>query len=504
MKKIFFTLCTFSALFFIPLASDAAPQCDGNRAPNLQDGDPACYTKSTTSSTTTTWEKTGSQFISTCSWRVACKNCSYPCNNKKGGACKATFYSGSGSGCKHTKWCSNMGSPPQYGYYRDTYGYVTRRTTSTSYKCYYRVVDEWSKCDITTGMQSAVSTSQKSRSGTNCQNYHEATTRPCAVCTPGEDIDVTKMPTKTGICAFGNPQMPKLVGENWEWQCLGNYNDIYDDAACSAPNSADGVCGSDATGEYAWNDTAFSGKLCTPGVPSIGTSDFPDYGQEVAWTCDGIGSGDPTEENACVANRLCPEAICGPSDGVATDTRPNINLCISPSSLENNVTLNSDGRWVWNCDYQYNSCESNVPCSAPSCLANTPFELQRYVYFDSDGEPNNATIRVTCPNVCCEIDGQDLDKDDEQRNFICEGDGSAEVEVVPGGSTYDARCWFQDDPDNPVEYDPSVGTMCVARSCNAQGTCQATPQPANSANACTSTCSSDADCSTGRMIETRP
>lgn len=225
-----------------------------------------------------------------------------------------------------------------------------------------------------------------------------------------------------------------------------------------------------------------------------------------SWSCAGTYGG--TIDQCATVNR----AICGAAgDGVndLTNTKPQTSLLCGTGSVSTEVHLNeTNGMWEWDCvNNNAQDGQKIVHCAAPTCLTNLPIDLQRYVYFDTDGNPNQATINVYCSgaNVCCSIDGQNISIEGEQKNFICTGQ-SGEISVNGGGQLFDARCWFDDGDDEPkVQYnDLPVGTMCTARSCNGQGSCQSTPQIATDITDCTNSCNSDADCSSGRMIETRP
>lgn len=479
----------------IPLSADAAIPCPDNATPNLQVGDLACWTsKSSSESYTCTWDCTGPYY--------ACDNGVQGTSKDVGKNCKPYLNSCTDT-CGNYWGCSN----------RTDGGHGTVKTytrSTTAYTCHYYTVSAWTTC--INGIRTATAVTRHTTSGKNCENLNESTVQTCGVCTPGTNIDVTKMPTTTGVCAFGTPTTPVLAANTWTWQCKGSDDSIADDdAACSVPNNVDGACNSAATMIYAWNATGFNGDLCTSGTPTINrNTSFPEMGREVTWGCSGIFGGNSTAPDACRASRPCPQASCGSAHSSnEAATVPTGNFCADPAALSGSVAFESDGWWHWNCAFSSGSCVDQDACSVPSCLRSVPFELQPYVYFDSDGTPNNAMITgITCPNVCCTINGQDLDSDDPQKNSICNGE-SGKVEVAPG-ATYTAQCWFDDgDGDNDGETfvtfdDLTVQTMCTARSCNNQGTCQATPQAANSSDACTSTCNSDADCSRGRMIETRP
>lgn len=276
-----------------------------------------------------------------------------------------------------------------------------------------------------------------------------------------------------------------------------------------------GACNSLATGAYAWNETPFRAALCANGTTPIPSTLTLDMGQSVSWGCNGLYGGTNTLQGACSANRGCPAISCGSAQNIETNIAPVMGLCGESAQLDTNaeISLGGDGMWRWNCVSAVDggNCPSSAQCQAPSCLAGTPFELQPYVYFKEDGTPNNATMTVTCPGVCCSInDASEVDV------TICNG-APGQIAIAPGTNTYPAACWIDDrdgdgNPDDGLNDDGetvvhrtgTVSTMCTARSCNSQGTCQATPTPANSAELCASSCNSDADCSKGRMIETRP
>ncbi len=221
---------------------------------------------------------------------------------------------------------------------------------------------------------------------------------------------------------------------------------------------------------------------------------------------------DNVPENAhCESDcTLTYEPTCGDWEENNSDDKP-VNgspytLCGTNCTDTTSPYMIANGDWNWICTYDVTKPASprDIDCETESCLSGLPINLQRYVYFDSDGKANNAVISVHCPNVCCEIDGQLIDIGEEQKNFICTGE-EGELKVNNGSNLFDAKCWRKDDENIKVPYDNlPVNTMCTARECNTQGTCQATPQAGDSPDACTSTCNSNADCSRGRIIETRP
>jgi hypothetical protein len=331
----------------------------------------------------------------------------------------------------------------------------------------------------------------------------------CGVCGPANGTNVAQAP-RVGLCASGMPSSLTRQGNTWTWLCKGSDNTTTaEDAHCMANYRVDGVCDSTSTGTYSASETKYRGALCTTGTVT-NVPRFPSYGQTVTWGCMGLGSGTAA---SCSASRACPQAQCGTSSGVSINTMPSTNLCISPSFLTGNVAFDTNGYWQWDCKMTVwgpaTGCNLTTHCQAPSCLVNMPIDLQPYVYFGSDGTPNDAIATVTCPNVCCIINGGN------GAVTVCNGDATpGMIPVFPGSHSYPAECWFDNDHDRTnddigepkVSYNPgrTISTMCTAHSCNSQGTCQATPQAANTADSCLSTCNSDADCTRGRMIETRP
>ena len=87
---------------------------------------------------------------------------------------------------------------------------------------------------------------------------------------------------------------------------------------------------------------------------------------------------------------------------------------------------------------------------------------------------------------------------------------NGQLTVNAGGSLYDATCWYDDennethDSEQIVNFSAAVKTMCTSHTCSAQGTCQKTPKETRDPKNCSSACSSNADCSSGKLIETRP
>ena len=490
MKKKILQFLLLTMFIIIPLSVDAASQCPSNATPTLQATDPAC------------WTSASSGYYETCTWYSAGPGSYWACDGGVQGTSSSVgthcrpYLTALYSTCGDYGGCSNrtdFGAGSTY----------TRWVGSTAYTCYYITVRTWSTCSVATGIRYATAIDQRSTPGTSCQNLNQATTQTCGICGTADNVGTENAPT-TNLCAFGTATTPTLVSNVWTWTCRGSDNTTSaDDSNCSAPRSVDGVCNSTATGIYTIDEIAYRGSLCTSGTPTIAPTPFLTYGETKTWGCNGIGTGISTSATACSATRQRPAASCGSQHGQTTDTLPSSNLCTAPSTASA-VTYDTSGHWQWVCTHPSTEADpKTVNCSAPSCLATTPFELQPYVYLNDD-DPIHATMTVICPNVCCSInDASDTDI------TICNGT-PGQITVSPGAQTYPAACWYDGDDDDThdgeviVNHSGTVRTMCTARSCNTQGTCQSTPQPAASSDECASSCNSDADCSQGRMIETRP
>lgn len=114
------------------------------------------------------------------------------------------------------------------------------------------------------------------------------------------------------FCATGtpnptNPSFPTPSSYTL-WTCNGLNGGS--STTCTASRSANlgGVCGTAATA-YPANATAFSGSLCTVGMPSPVIPTFPAQGGSSAWTCVGFaGAGNAS----CAATRALPvNGACG-------------------------------------------------------------------------------------------------------------------------------------------------------------------------------------------------
>jgi hypothetical protein len=56
-----------------------------------------------------------------------------------------------------------------------------------------------------------------------------------------------------------------------------------------------------------------------------------------------------------------------------------------------------------------------------------------------------------------------------------------------------------------ITKEQNIQTTCIEKICNAQGTCQTMPKGnVKNIEDCSNTCNSNADCTNGRIIETKP
>lgn len=212
-----------------------------------------------------------------------------------------------------------------------------------------------------------------------------------------------------------------------------------------------------------------------------------------SWTCAGVYGGDEAE---CKTIRNDCAACHSDANGVYTDVKPTGDLCIVGTATS--AEMNSEGKWLWDCEFLAGNgdCKS-AACEAPSCFSDNPLTANPQFIYEGEGT-EKVVISMTCPlessdNVCCTIGSP------EDGVQICSDENTTtEIEVPKDASQtqIDAVC-------GGASYSLTIQTMCTAKSCNAQGTCQVMPFPSGSEK-CTSTCNSSADCSSGRLIETKP
>jgi hypothetical protein len=319
-------------------------------------------------------------------------------------------------------------------------------------------------------------------------------------------------------------------------KCPNTENDLIQDFewrraendSCSTTNKCeyyykvDGGCNTDTTKEYAVGDTEFAGTFCSSGTPSPSTVAFPEYGEEVSWDCIGTGGGTSTNDNSCKASRAKPNSECGSSNNLNEEINNKDDLT-SECADDNAVypageILLSDGFWKWNCVHNYyidvdKASENLKQCKARSCLAGELLSYPSTVQLKQDPNEQIVDVSIFCeesnpPKICCDIDATDASTN-QKPTHVCTGDPK-EI-IIPSAGSYDARCYFDDSDcednsncDESVDKIMTISTICTQRNCTSQGSCQSTPKVASNLDQCITQCNSNADCTSGRMIETKP
>ncbi len=290
------------------------------------------------------------------------------------------------------------------------------------------------------------------------------------------------------------------------------------DGACSSSTQIDVPATQTDVG---WNSLPAS-YFCNIGAPIIRPA-FPDYGNSVTWDCDGLYYGDPTTGSPCSAKREVPAAKCGTQhpDKLTNTTPPSgqYTLCDCDLNCTNTTpTLGADGKWHWDCDHNVVVANPKlVSCEAPTCITNDPINATSPIMLSEDMKSH---ISLDCPgssNLCCII--HNANNPNAIDVTVCSNQ-TGEMMIVPGVNKLPAECWFEDG-DGDGDGDPkgkecdgnetcinvsglTVSTACMESQCTASGTCAKTPRGATDKSQCKSSCNSDADCSSGRMIETKP
>jgi hypothetical protein len=381
----------------------------------------------------------------------------------------------------------------------------------------------------------------------------------------GDDAAINGCTTDNGARSCGHwvgcpscPPPPPPCTPNW-----GEWSDCTEDCGGGVQSQSDGCgntrsqpcnkqvcpgeCGTLNGGVYNYLDTKWhEGTFCIPDASiepeKYAVSDpnpvpFPTFvttgdgcsSQKpckgtVSWDCMTETGG--TENDSCSASINPPTVNCDSmsSNDVETNVKPSSNLCksdkgeakvISPPGV---VLAGGSGRWTWGCQHNvYSNIKTTIDeCSAPSCIANNPINATSPIMLSE--EEMKSQITLNCPGLggdklCCKVTN---DKN-KVTVTVCSGK-SGEIKIKPGENDLEGTCWFEDDcidgncnPDcdstTEVSVDVDVNpvfTACLQSQCTASGTCAKTPKLADSVNQCESSCNSDADCTSGRMIETKP
>jgi len=339
----------------------------------------------------------------------------------------------------------------------------------------------------------------------------------------------------TYFCASGTSTITPTqsnfpnYGQTTSWDCIGkNGGTSTQGGACKATRQMPAAqCGTaDNVKTNTKPPTPPTTNLCPPNHTA---SDPQIVNNQWQWTCTHNVTGAIPPSVTCIAP--IPGAKCGlahtDDPNNITNTKPTANLCVKqnnsnvcswPGNTLSDVSLQNDGWWHWQCKHAPQAYPQIVDCHAPTCLANDPIKRTSPVIISDNMK---TTISLNCPGddgnkLCCKIHNTAPGADSEIN--ICTGDPAEEVKIIEGAENkFDAKCWFSGNGNgdgngsgdgngdgNSVDKSFTVQTACIESQCTANGTCAKAPKMANSRSQCKSTCNSNADCTSGRIIETRP
>lgn len=351
---------------------------------------------------------------------------------------------------------------------------------------------------------------------------------PAASCGTANGVMTNTQPA-ANLCGPGSvldsPPGVTLQGTSWQWSCTHSINPGANPqtVTCSAPTPATPCACNPATPrtDYPYTATGPSTPLCSAGTPLPGIVNFVAgaYGaaSTVNWTCSappctGVGCASACMGSAtCSASRMSPpQCDCGSVDTVST-TKPTIDLCNPPLSSGPTV-LGNNGGWSWTCQ-DPSVCSGSAVCSA-ECV-NIDIDAPANIYLNKNGNKLKVKVRVEGHQNVKNGGTCSIAMNSETKIVTVQNGGSTpEVEFDYGGPSakITAECTLEVDCGGGTLYttkklndEHTVTSLCVEKACNAQGSCQSTPKSGvSSIEDCVSTCNSTADCSKGRMIETRP
>ena len=315
-----------------------------------------------------------------------------------------------------------------------------------------------------------------------------------------------------------------------------------------------GACAASGITTLKWN-AAWPITFCANNtIPTPSPVKNPTYGETVTWDCPGLNGGTPTTNQKCKATRLAPgPGICNPAINTKTfATKPTTGLCCDPSITDrcvpsdahiNTITEQKDASgkitgWSWSCKGEntvltdkYTQC--NAICApntkvtiSPNPLvipsdSSTPIKLQAQMTSTGDC-PESECILVA--DDFANIDGRKLTNNGTQeltftmeewaaaksnnRGIELSCDGNVKIDDIfnPGNTGGDSSAGSGGTgPGSEFNTSSGISMYCLNRSCTSDGRCQASQKMgATSTKDCVQTCTSDVDCTNGRMIETRP
>ncbi len=388
-----------------------------------------------------------------------------------------------------------------------------------------------------------------------CGGSKKCNTHPCPIpgacksglgapsgglCTTSDNI-LSK--ASSGLCASGDRTSFGGSGtdaEPWTWSCNGKYGSKVNKNCCA--RLAPGRCAPGSNPKeftYPKNGWPTGFNFCDPDsaytIPSSVTlNQLPSDATsasvvQTTWDCETANGG--TTNSACIAELSAPTVSCGPQTTLGeinTEPAEPPAFCESTGggvTVSPVVALTSGGNWTWGCQHNdFSNIIADPSCSRPSCIASDPINVVNPIMLSEDMKSH---ISLDCPgsnNLCCTVTS-------DRHNIpvtVCSGK-PGDIKIEPGVNDLSAICWFDEtyDPNNPHNpnnpNDPntpacnsttetciidvnvnSVSTACMESQCTASGTCAKAPIIAADKTACKSSCNSNADCSSGRMIETKP
>lgn len=371
----------------------------------------------------------------------------------------------------------------------------------------------------------------------------DVTVGSCAqdgACNPAatkNDYAYTATGPSTPLCSAGTvptttPLFPAGkygVDSEVTWTCGGTGGGS-DSSVCRAQRQAPPACTCDpGTNDqvFSYLQTSWPAAFCAAGSVVGAEPSFPiSGGPSVTWQCGGpTCSGDVAN---CSASRGTPlPCECGTGNTEILENTPSGSVACKIGNTENMNTVSSG--WTWNCGADYDAgdvplganngrCENPSICSA-SCVG-VDIDAPTAIYLKKNGNKIDVKVRIENHQKVlggtCSITlngGQEETIDAKTETVNGSNTRTIQFDYPESGATIAVSCDLSVDCDGDgsgtdvtITDSQVVRSLCMQKSCNAQGSCQSTPVSATSYDDpnCSSTCNSDADCSRGRMIETRP
>ncbi len=285
-------------------------------------------------------------------------------------------------------------------------------------------------------------------------------------------------------------------------------------------------------------------QLCTTGTPTVATETYTLRGEILSqmshpptatekqalqdtypppphliegwwvWSCTDVSSAE------CRMPNEAPGVCNSEFNGAVLDAEPGESDLCASGTPTNFQEVTDMGPWTWDClKIGENPSHNDEVCSA-KCFDFTAQVNPNPFPWPTNGDPATVDVSVNASGMCA-------------AEFTCETpDGEGSFSATTGSTQITNITQGQDSIEIPVECTRSLNNSCTSppcnhdscvsppcdnkdtvyingycteKSCNAQETCQAMPKSgAKTAKDCSSTCNSNADCTSGRMIETKP